>query len=243
MNRKSCRKKKHTKQSPCKSKKNPSSEQFLKKCKAVKASRIDPEISRKGTKNSMHICPSEIGSVKEGGNNIQSEIQYFPYSCNPSHENPDQGVVERLSDVSDSSMSVSRGCVKRKQRSQNHAKKMKVLSAFKSGPGQESNSDQQGNNSKVYYDDQSEPSMCIHHDHTYTSVNGKTYDSSDGTSKDSSKVYKDPFHHKKISCHRLKEESPLIIPTPPFPYVYIPLLPHIALIQEVASDTKTVGSK
>ncbi|XP_035225060.1 uncharacterized protein LOC118197632 [Stegodyphus dumicola] len=90
------------------------------------------------------------------------------------------------------------------------------------------------------YHSVSEQFIPSHHDHTYTSVYGKTFncdlpltlENSKGINK-VIKELKKPYRN----CPTIV--SPLVIPTPPFPYVYIPLLPHIAEIKEIGNSTKT----
>lgn len=88
------------------------------------------------------------------------------------------------------------------------------------------------------------PSVSIHHDHAYTSVHGNTY----------ANVSSDELSYHTVAKEiRLKEDKnsqiftktlkPLVIPTPPYPYIYSPMLPHIAEIKEIKINSYSACSK
>ncbi|KAG8189683.1 hypothetical protein JTE90_022497 [Oedothorax gibbosus] len=77
----------------------------------------------------------------------------------------------------------------------------------------------------------SHPFVHVLHDHSYTSPLGNTY--YDLSSEEYKNYYTHPPLKYEDSQIFTKLTKPLIIPTPPFPYIYSPELPHIAEIKEV----------
>lgn len=85
----------------------------------------------------------------------------------------------------------------------------------------------------------SHPSVHILHDHNYTSFLGNTF-------------YDVTSEYTNYHALPLKDEDadiftkftkPLVIPTPPFPYIYSPMLPYIAEIKEVEINSYSGCSK
>lgn len=177
-----------------------------------------------------------------------------PLLCFSTHDyicdsGADQVILKGQSSSSDFGTNFLKSAVKRKRSKQCESKMPKSYksehnSLIKSSP------ESTDSNSHFNCDVHPESDAClqVHHDHTYTSVDGKTLHSEDKSSASESnrsvnKIIRDPFYPKKRVHRYLKRESPLIIPTPPFPYVYVPILPHIALIQEVGFSSNLAACK
>lgn len=264
MNQKNTRKKKRIRQPPMKLKKEPNSVPY---CKDVEDFCLlnsgDHQFNR--MPSNSHTLPeanctyssamnfSIYDSMNNDSvNNVSKKIKTSPfYSSSSSVYDPscEQVIFKNQSSYNDFAVS-SRNTVKRKNRSRHPTDTKKRTSGYyEFDISPKSGSDYDDNTSPLncIVASVSDVSLPVLHDHTYTSVNGKTFncDRSSGSESNRSgrQIFRDPFQPRKTNHRCNQRESPLIIPTPPFPYVYVPLLPHIALIQEVGRKSKTSNCK
>lgn len=265
MNQKCTRKKKRIKQPPMKLKKDTNFGSFSKDVEdfcLLKSG--DYQFSRM-TNNSLNCLPevnctfnsatntSVYGNMADNSANHVSKklksLSYFSLSSSVYDPSDEQVIFKRQSNYTDIAIS-PKNSLKRKHRSRHSSDtKKRTLGSYEIDKSPISSSDYDDNNSHLncISSSASDLSLPVLHDHTYTSVNGKTFNcdrsSASESNRSPNKIFRDPFHPKKIAHHCMQKESPLIIPTPPFPYVYVPLLPHIALIQEVGRKLKTSSCK
>lgn len=264
VNRKNTRKKKQSKPLCNKYRKDNSYVQFPNNSESLNCFRTGNQIPVKTGRHGILNSSSKIdydswcsGFKKCLNEDVSSEfisdtskqLTYSSYRTSNDQRflNTDQMLLKNWSSKNDLNSSFTESLLRKRQTSRTQSDSKRNFScAFQSNTSQECNLNFEST-THLNCDDlsESEPCLPIHHDHTYTSVNAKALDcdpsSSGESSKPANKIYKEPFQTKRTVHHCFKRESPLIIPTPPFPYVYNPILPHIAHIQEVGHHFNTSG--